>query len=337
MSYEIQLFSKAHYAQAAEIAPLLHTASIIGIVSHANPDADALGSTLALAHGLISLGKTVYIGNASPIPDYLRWMDYTGPLLQTFPQGEDAPQVVVILDCGDAQRLGDMQEHALSYPTINIDHHLENPHFASEYNWADSTMAATGQMIAALLHAMNVPLTGAIARSLYTAISSDTGNLTYGNTNEDVFLLCANLLRLGLEITPLRKELDNTWRLERMHLWGKLMSRLKLERENSVALACVSLADLQSCQAKKEDLEGFSEHLRRLQGVHIAGFVREDTAEQCKVSLRSSGPIDVREILAALGGGGHKNASGATVHLSLQKSYELVLQSIRTWLNDNNY
>ncbi len=337
MSYEKQLFAKAHYAKAKEIATLLQGYSCVGIVAHANPDADALGSTLALAHGLISLGKTVHICNASPVPDYLCWMDYTGPLLQTLPQGEQAPQVVVILDCGDAHRLGDIEEHIFTYPTINIDHHLENPHFGSEYNWSDSTMAATGQMVAAILYAMDVPLTDAVARSLYTAISSDTGNLTYGNTTEDVFLLCAYLLRQGLELAPLRKKLDNTWRLERMHLWGNIMKDLTLERQESVVLAAVSLDDLDKCNATKEDLEGFSEHLRRLKKVQVAGFVREDAPEQCKVSLRSSGHVDVREILASLGGGGHKNASGATLRFSLQKSKKLVLESIHTWLDKNNY
>ncbi len=333
MPYTQKLFSKDMYAPAKDVAALLQKYSVVGITAHANPDADALGSMLALAHGLESLGKKVLLCNASPIPSYLSWLPYTGPLYTQFPQDQEQPQVVVVLDCGDAARLGEIEATILSYPTINVDHHLDNPHFASEYNWSDPTMAATGQMVAAILHALNIPLQGAINDCLYMAISSDTGNLTYGNTTEDVFLICAELMHNGLDIISLREQLDNTWHLARMHLWGELMQNLHTTRNGTIVLAAVSLEHFKKNNATKEDLEGFAEHLRRIEGVLIAGFVREDTPEQCKTSLRSSGPIDVREILSELGGGGHRNAAGATLHTTLENSLEKVFQGSKKWLD----
>ncbi len=335
--YIQELFAKPYYAKAQELAKLLHKYTVVGLASHANPDADAIGSMLALAHGLQGIGKTVYLCNASAIPSYLAWMPFTGPMSTEFPQNVSKPEVVIVLDCGDAARLGSVQEHVLSYPTINIDHHLNNPHFGTVYNWSDATMAATGQMVAAVLYAMDVPLTGCVAESLYTAVSSDTGNLTYGNTTEDAFLLCAYLIRCGLQLAHLRQELDNTWHLARMHLWGSLMKDLCLEREDTVALASVSLQDLADNYATMEDLEGFAEHLRRLRGVRIAGFVREDAKESCKVSLRSSGDIDVRAILAELGGGGHRNAAGATLNYSLHDSKDMVMKGILNWLDKHGF
>ncbi len=335
MSYIKSLYAKPYYAPAKEIAEILQKYTIIGLVAHTNPDADALGSMLAFAHGLKKIGKTIYLCNASPKPEYLAWMPYTGPLYTEFPKDMPQPEVVIVLDCGDEARLGQAEEHVLSYPTINIDHHLNNPQFGTVYNWSDPTMAATGQMVAAVLYYMDIELVGHVAECIYTAVSSDTGNLAYGNTTEDVFLLCAYLIRLGLKFTEVRQELDNTWHLERMHLWGTLMKSLVLERQDTVALAEVSLQTLEDNKASTEDLEGFAEHLRRLRGVRIAGFVREDAENSCKVSLRSSGKIDVREILAALGGGGHRNAAGATLKYSLQESKIIVLQEILRWLDDN--
>ncbi len=335
MSYIHQLFSKDLYAPAKEVAQLLQGYSVIGIAAHANPDADALGSMLAMAHGLQSLGKTVLLCNASPIPSYLAWLPYTGPLYTEFPQDQAQPEVVLVLDCGDEARLGEVQDMVLSYPTINVDHHLANPHFASEYNWSDPSMAATGQMVAAILHALDIPLIGDIGASVYMAISSDTGNLTYGNTTEDVFLICAHLMHLGLDIIHIREQLDNSWHVERMHLWGELMQGLRIERDGTIVLCAVSLDILHKHNATKEDLEGFAEHLRRIEGVLIAGFVREDAAEQCKSSLRSSGTIDVREVLATLGGGGHRNAAGATLHFDLQSSMEKVFSGSKKWLDDH--
>ncbi len=335
MPYAQHLFSQNSYTKAQDIANLLQKYRCIGITAHANPDADALGSTLALAHGLQSLGKTVYLCNASPIPDYLAWLPYTGPLLTGFAQEEMQPEVVVVLDCGDSARLGDVESTVLSYPTINIDHHLDNPQFGSEYNWTDPHMAATGQMVAAILYALNVPLSNAVGQCIYMAVSSDTGNLSYGNTTEDVFLLCAHLMHEGLDMPSIREHLDNTWHLQRMHLWGELMQSLQTQREGTIALVTVSLEQLKKHNATKEDLEGFSEHLRRLGGVLMSGFVREDGPTICKASLRSSGPIDVRAVASTLGGGGHRNAAGATLKYDLASSQEKIFAAMTKWLDDH--
>ncbi len=335
MPYIDQLFSQKIYAPAREIAALLQQYTTIGIVAHASPDADALGSTLALAHGLQSLGKKVLLCNASPIPDYLAWMPFTGPLYTQFPSHAKKPEVMVVLDCGDSARLAEVEDMVLGFPTINIDHHLDNPLFGSVYNWADPTMAATGQMVAAVLYALDIPLKGDIATCIYTAVSSDTGNFSFGNTNEDTFLLAAHLMQQGLDMVFVREHLDKTWHLKRMHLWGELMQELILEREGTVALVSISQKLLQKHGAHKDDLEGFAEHLRRTKGVLMAGLVREDGEKRCKVSLRSSGPIDVRAVVRVVGGGGHRNAAGATLKDTLASSHEKILSGMVKWLDDN--
>ncbi len=335
MPYLTSLFSKACYAPAQEIANILQSYNCIGIVAHANPDGDALGSSLALAHGLQSLHKKVLVANASPVPEYLSWLPFTAPMLQKFPS-HTQPEIVVVLDCGDSARLGKLEESVLSFPTVNIDHHLANPLFGSEYNWVDSSMAATGQMVAAVLHALDVPLTGEAARCVYTALRSDTGNFSFGNTTEDVFLLNAQLLHHGLDIIAIGEHMDKTWHMTRMHLWGELMQSLRLERNGTIALVAISQELLAKHKATKDDLEGFAEHLRRIKGVIMSGLVREDKKNECKASLRSSGDIDVRAVASELGGGGHRNAAGVTLQRDLATSYEKIFSGMLKWLDEHD-
>ncbi len=334
MTYIEQMFQKPCYAKASEIAQTLRTYTRICFSSHTNPDADALGSMGALAHGLKSLGKEVLLCNTSGLPGYLNWLPLTGKVhKQLFGTGFK-PELVVILDCGDADRLGNLKTPLLKYPSINIDHHMNNPQFGSVANWTDHTMAATGLMVAAILHNLNIPLKGDIATSLYASISSDTGSYSFDNTSEDALLLTSYLVQEGLKVAEVRQNMDNQWSLERMRLWGTLTENLQLGRKGSIAIVTIPQSMLKKYNTTKEDLEGFVEHLRKLRGVVISGIIREDAKEQCKISLRSTGAIDVRSICAQFGGGGHLNAAGATLHHNLTKSHELLFLEVQRYLDE---
>ena len=186
MSYINKVFSKPAYSEAKHIAEIINKHNIIGIVSHENPDADALGSMLALAEGLKTLGKTILLYNASPVPNYLKWLMGDNHIYDIRTKNSTKPDIIVILDCGDSSRLGNIEEVVLAYPTINIDHHLNNPHFASDYNWSDANMPATAHMVAAVLYAMNIPLNKNIAEkiitknglNLFNIFASDKTNLS---------------------------------------------------------------------------------------------------------------------------------------------------------------
>ncbi len=331
----IDVFAHDIYAPAKRIAKQLMRHERILLTCHMNPDADAVGSMLALAYGLESLGKSIALCNVSNIPDYVSWLPLPTRVHKSLRSIAFKPDLAVVLDCGDAKRIGDLQHDVLAFPSINIDHHIKNPEFGSVDNWVDVNMAATGQMVAAILAELGVELKGHVAEAIYASISSDTGSFSYDNTSEHIFLLMAHLVGEGLSIPSVRQRMDNSWTLERMHLWGTLISTISLKRDNTIALLTVNLKQLAKYNANSEDLEGLVEYMRRLRGVLTVGIIREDNPKQCKVSLRSTGEINVQAMLEPLGGGGHRNAAGALLKQNITKSSETVLQAISSWLDAN--
>lgn len=291
------------------------------VAAHGSPDGDAMGATGAMGHVLKAMGKEVILYNNTGMPKSLNFIPLGGVLLEHLRHLPFKPQVVLALDCGDAWRLGNELADALpKYQSINIDHHKGNPAYGTLYNWVDPAMAATGQMVAAVADAAGVPLTGDLAACVYVSLVADTGSFTHGNTSAAVLRLAARLLDSGLEAATLRDSMDNQWSLNKARLWGSLLQKLQMEKDGQVCVCQISLADLAAAGAAKDDLEGFVEQMRRLRGVRVAMTLREDNPKRCKVSLRSSGPDDVREIAASFGGGGHVNAAGAMLEMNLEKA-----------------
>lgn len=315
---------------AAEIVAILKQYDNIVVAAHGSPDGDAIGATGAMAFLARKLGKTVAVYNATGIPEYLDWVPlpgrmYTKPALLPF-----KPGLIIILDCGDIWRMGkELNAVFQSYPSINIDHHLGNPLFASLANWVDPSMAATGQMVAYIAEAAGIPLEGELAECIYLSLVTDTGSFTHGNTSAEVFSLAARLVAGGLNASFIRERLDNQWSLAKTRLWGNLMQQLTLEADGAVALCCVTLETITRYGAVREDLEGFSEQMRRIKGVRVALLIRQDPGNRCKLSLRSSGNDNVRSVAARFGGGGHLNAAGATVDLDMSTTIQQALAAIQ--------
>ena len=281
----------AHIIQPAEeMAAIIQQFDNIVIVAHGSPDGDAIGATGAMGSLVKALGKRFVLYNATGIPDYLEWVPLPGKLVTKPSAIPFKPGLIIVLDCGDAWRMGkELLAVFPEYPSVNIDHHLGNPMFASLGNWVDPGMAATGQMVAAVADAAGVPLTGELAQCVYLSLVSDTGSFTHGNTSAAVFTLAARLVANGLDAAAMREKLDNQWSMPKTKLWGG------------------------SFGAVREDLEGFAEQMRRIKGVRVAVLIRQDPGNRCKLSLRSSGSDDVRSVAALFGGGGHLNAAGATI------------------------
>ena len=167
----------AHIIQPAEeMAAIIQQFDNIVIVAHGSPDGNAIGAMGSLVK---ALGKRFVLYNATGIPDYLEWVPLPGKLVTKPSAIPFKPGLIIVLDCGDAWRMGkELLAVFPEYPSVNIDHHLGNPMFASLGNWVDPGMAATGQMVAAVADAAGVPLTGELAQCVYLSLVSDTGSRT---------------------------------------------------------------------------------------------------------------------------------------------------------------
>ncbi len=338
----------------AATAARIKAAKRILAVTHKNPDGDALGSLAALGHIALRLGIEARLFCASSIPDHLAWLPLPAPLAETT-TGLNGwrPDLIVVLDCADEKRAGPEMEayinacRAAGSPPRNgggacsgvellcIDHHVGNPLFA-DHNWVDPSFCATGAMVADLALELGIPLTGGLGEALYLALSSDTGSFTYSNTSPHALELAALIVKDGLSIASFTEKYENNWSLSRMHLWGALMSDVRLYCDGAVVLSVVTQDILDRFGAKRTDLENYASWLRRIQSVRVVILVRVSSTGS-KVSLRSMGDINVQEIAAMFGGGGHVAAAGIDMALPPHEAAERVLDAVHTVLGFPRY
>ncbi|MCL1939860.1 MAG: DHH family phosphoesterase [Desulfovibrionaceae bacterium] len=308
------------------------------IVSHINPDGDAVGSCAALARIIQDLGNEARIFLHSGVPDYLSWLPLPAPLLRSLAELDGwKPDLVLFADCGDMDRPGEdisafMRGESIHLPrngivTANIDHHISNPDFA-DINWVEAERSATGELVGLLAESLNIPLSGELGEALYLAIVSDTGNFSYTNTSADCLAMAARIVDLGLDVGRFTANYENNWSLARMHLWGRLMAEITLHEQGAIVCSVVPRRYLQELGLDKDALEGYASWLRKLRGVRVALFVREDGPSHTKISLRSMGDISVHEVAALFGGGGHAAAAGADLNLPPQEAADRVLEAL---------
>jgi len=314
---------------AQRMALALKNMDQVVVAAHVNPDGDAAGAVAAAGHILRAMGKEFMLYAQPGLPEYLDFFRMPGVVHTTLEHPPFVPRCAVLLDCGEPARLG--QELAARLPeltSLNIDHHLGGDGMGSAANWVDPDAAATAQLMAYVALAAGLPLRGDLATAIALGVITDTGGFSHGNTSADIFYLSAHMVEQGCDIAQLREQLENTWSRGRLKLWGQLMQSAQLERNSTVGFCAVRLEDLRKCGALKEDLEGFVEQLRRIRGVHVAALLREDSPASCKFSLRSYGSVDVRAAAARLGGGGHRNAAGGTLHVGIDAASGMLLRAI---------
>ncbi len=314
-----------------------HAGKRVLIAPHTSPDGDSIGAMLALGYVCETLGYDICLFLTSGVPHSLEWLSLPWRQVATLGElGDWIPHLVVVVDCGDAARTGSelkaFFEHNVApgweqTASLCIDHHVSDAPFA-QHNWIDPAMPAAGMMVGLLAEACGVPLSGAVGEAVYLCLVSDTGNFTFSNTTQGAFAMASRILAGGLNVAEFTERHENHWTLQRMHLWGALMTEVTLHGGGTVACCIVTQAMLRQSNCTKDDLEGFVGWLRRLQGVRVALFVREDGAARSKISLRSMGDVDVRVVAAHFGGGGHVAASGVEMHCAAAEAGEQVLERL---------
>lgn len=330
--------------QMAEFFSKLQGKKIL-LTTHAVPDGDAIGSVSAMAYLLSDVKAEVKIILVDGCPDTLDWLLPSadkGLAVQQVKRFEELgdwmPDVFVAVDCGDGDRPGGeiadfFARKVLPSPdwaktiTVNIDHHLKNPLFAT-YNICEPHKAATAEIIGDIARVMQAPLAGPLGEAIFVGIVRDTGNFTFSNTTAKTLSMAAEIVENGLNVAEVTDKLYNNWSMARMYLWGQLMSEMSLHQDGSVVRSVISLALLEKYGAGKDDLEGFAGWMRHLSGVKASLLVREDAPGKVKISVRSMGDVDVRSVAETFGGGGHKAAAGATLELPVEKAADVVLERL---------
>ncbi len=293
------------------------------LTSHARPDGDAVGSTLACAQILRSMGKQASVVLRDGVPGIYGPLPFAESVLQNTEQAPEA-EAVIILECDSVARtrLTGLDRHYL----INIDHHATARPFA-DVNWIDPNACATAEMIFRLAREAGVKVSPEVATCLYTAVLTDTGSFCFHGTTERTFALAQELVRSGADPVRIAHNIYFSTQLSKMRLLGAALS--SLNRDGTLAWMHVDRATMEHCQANDEDCEGLVNYALAIQGIEVALFFREESADRFRVSLRSKGLVNVAAVAAAFGGGGHECASGCAVEGPLSVAVERLVAQLR--------
>jgi phosphoesterase RecJ-like protein len=278
----------------------------IVIVSHVDPDGDALGSSLALKRALDTLGKTTTL----PLepPRFLAFLAQPGELSGPLPALPDGA-LLVVLDVADAGRMVGAPA-ADADTTINIDHHGTNDSFG-DLALVQPRRAATAVIVKELIEALGVPWTPAIATPCLTGMLTDTGNFRFGNTDRDVLSAAGDLIDAGVAFSGLTDRLQ--WRHpDYFRMLGMVMDTVAFDLEGRLVTARLTHAMRDAVGDSDDDSEDFVGQIRYAEGALVAALLKERDGA-VKLSVRTRDGVSAQAICLELGGGGHVAAAGATV------------------------
>lgn len=299
------------------------------ITSHINPEADAVGSQVAMASLLRKLGKVAVMLDDSPAPSVLQFIKGTEEISKEMPHDFDY-QAVIILDSPDLARIGRVNEYIKKDAVIiNIDHHVSNINFG-KFNWVEPEFSSAGEMVYGLFKAFKVKIDLDDAIALYVAIMTDTGSFRYSNTSSKTHRIAAELVDIGVQPYEMHTKIYETSSIQDTNLLGESLQTMKLTEDGKIAWLWVTKEMLKKTKASLEGTEGIINFARSIGGVEIAILFRETgTEDRVKVSFRSKGKADVNKLAAAFNGGGHPTASGCTVFGKIEEVEKKVLEKAK--------
>jgi len=303
----------------------------IAVVAHVNPDGDAIGSGLAVVHLAHALGKTAWLSFSYPdeLPESLRHM----PGAEEIISPEDMPDdldFMVVVDCGSADRMGRLANIADRVPyTLVLDHHRSNDGFGTHAVIRPHD-DATAQIILDFADALEVPLTTEIAECLYSALVTDTGCFKWGSAR--AHLDAARLLELGIDGREITRLLLDAHPFSYLKFKSRMLERATLEPDacagRGFVWTAISLEEYQ--QIRPEAASALIDELRTVQDAEVAAVFREMKPGRWTGSLRSHSDVNVADVAAEFGGGGHRRAAGFTSCMPLDKT----LGKVRDILQD---
>ncbi len=301
----------------------LQNSKNILVVSHANPDGDAMGSLIAMGLSLKAISKNTTLYNESPIPAVYRFLPAVNSVVREV--GNQNFDTAVVLDCGDLERIGGAVSIVSRIPVIiNIDHHVTNAGFGN-LQLIDTSACATVEIVYRLIKQLSVCIDENIATSIYTGILTDTGSFRFSNTNKAAFAICEEMVALGVDPYKIARRVYGTYSLGRIKLLNLALDSIEISYNGRLSIMTLTQNMLNETRTQPEDVDGLINYARRIEDVKVAALIQEhqngdgtsETGGNYHVSLRSDGTIDVAEIASLFGGGGHSSAAGFNIESTL--------------------
>ncbi len=310
-----------------EIAQELRAARRILMSLHRQPDGDSIGSTLAIAMALRRLGQEVTVTSPDPVPHAYDFLPGVETIVPWRELGSAQFDLVALYDCADERRPGAPRPLRDYAPRIlNVDHHATNSRFG-DVVFVDPVAAASAELAYRTLELLGVTVDRDLALLLYVGLETDTGGFRYATTTPGSHRLAARLLDAGIEPGEVSELVYERQSVGGLRLLGLALDSLRLRPELSLAYFVLGDDAFAEAGATAQDAEtiGIVDYARRLEGIEVAGLLRSDGPGEVKLSLRSKGQVNVAELAARIGGGGHERAAGATLMGDLAQAEEVLL------------
>jgi phosphoesterase RecJ-like protein len=311
----------------------------VALSTHINADGDGCGAEAALARLLAQRGMSVKIVNPTPWPalfDFLLGDD----VVEASAKGTKALagiDLLVVLDISDLKRLGILAESVrkLKVARVVIDHHVPSDDPAGDVLFTDTTACATGELVYDLARVLGLEITPPIARSLYTAILTDTGSFRFSNTSPRCLAIAAEMLAHGVDPEEMYQRVYANAPLGRVRVLAEALTTLEVDTAHGLAWLSLTAGAVERHDVKSEDLDGIVEHARSIMGTRMALFFRDLGHGKVKVSFRSTGDVDVNRFARLFGGGGHAKAAGAMIPGALEDVRATVVEAAREFVNSS--
>ena len=304
----------------------INKAESIVILTHENPDGDAIGSGLALYNALKQIGKNPDI----IIPEYPRTFEFLPGSNEIKKESNvEKYDLAISVDCATIKMLNGFANYFENAKVkVSIDHHSTNTMFG-DLNYVSPDAPACAQILLVVFEYFKIEVTKDIGTCILAGIITDTGGFKYSGVTSETFEFVAWLLQKGINVSKIYRKVLQTKTRANFELNRIAINRLEFFEDGKVAFTYITKEDEESVNAESGDHEGIVETGRDIEGVEVSIFVRE-TDKGCKVSMRSNEYVNVSDVCLLLGGGGHIRAAGATMQCTIEQAKEKILRQIKS-------
>ncbi len=317
-------------APLLEIHELIDKSKRVLVASHIDPDGDAIGTQLAFAAYLRSLQKEVFLIREAPVPAKYRFLPDSDKIVHIDSYPDDfSVDTAVVLECPHVARTGKAEKFLKPETVIiNIDHHSDSG-FYGTVNWVEPGRSSVGEMVYELFLDAKFEITPEIATQLYTAILTDTGRFRFLSTSPRTMKIAGDLIAAGANPKEICDLVYFNLSPSTMKLTAKVLNTIEFFDNNYVCMLTLTNKMLEETGADMSESDGLVDFTLSTAGVGVGVLLKEQDAHNTRVSLRSRDGINVAELAARFGGGGHFNASGCTIPKSLEEAKQELLRIIK--------
>ncbi len=307
-----------------DILKQINEADKIVILTHENPDGDAMGSSLAMYHALKAYGKNPDI----IIPEHSKVFNCLPGIEEIKTKSEiEHYDLAISLDCATIKMLNGFSNYFENAKVkVSIDHHGTNTMFG-DYNYVNPDSPACSQILLVILEYFGIEITKDIGTCILAGIITDTGGFKYEGVTAETFEFVAWLLNKGVNVSKLYRQVLQIKTRPNFELHRIANNRVEFLEDGKIAYTYITKEDEESVHAENGDYEGIVENARDIENVEVSIFIRQ-TDKGCKVSLRSNEYVNVSDACVAFGGGGHPKAAGCTIPGTIEQAKEMILKEV---------